>query len=84
MLGRMEVRQDPTVRVFQESVTVFEQVRHPQRGREVDLEKVVSQVDEALEVIERALETRLGSFFQTVEDLMDVLAAANERTDGDK
>jgi len=82
VLGRMEVRQDPTVRVFQQSVTVFEQVRHPERGREVDLEKVVSQVDGALEVIERALEARLGSFFQTVEDLMDVLAAANEQTDG--
>jgi hypothetical protein len=81
VLGRMEATLDPTVRIFQESVTVFEKVRHPRRGREVDIEDVVPRVREALVVIETALEARLGSFFQTVEDLMDVLTAANERTE---
>lgn len=80
VLGRIETRTDPSVRIFQKSVSAFEQVRHPQRGREIDLGKVIGQVHEALPVIEAALEARLGSFFETVEDLMDVLAAANQRT----
>jgi hypothetical protein len=32
-----------------------------------------------LEIIEGALEGRMGNFFATVEDLMDLLDAANER-----
>lgn len=84
VLGRMELRLHPTVRIFQESVNVFEQLRHPQRGREVNLDAVLDRVDDALVVIESALEARLGSFFESVEELMDVLAAANERTEADK
>lgn len=80
VLGRAELRVDPSVRVFQQSVSVLEQVRHPQRGREIDVDKVRTDVLQALPVIEAALEARLGSFFETVEDLMDVLNSANDRS----
>ncbi|MGE3376921.1 MAG: hypothetical protein AB7I40_01505 [Nocardioides sp.] len=80
VLGRVEVRQDPTVKVFRESVAVFERLRHPQRGREVIIaEDTLPRLLRSLEIIEGALEGRMGSFFATVEDLMDVLGAANER-----
>jgi hypothetical protein len=81
VLGRMEVTLHPTVRLFQESVDVFEQIRHPQRGREVNPDAVTARVDGALVAIESTLEARLGSFFESVEELMDVLSAANERTE---
>lgn len=80
VLGRVEVRQDPTVKLFRESVAVFERLRHPQRGREVVIAAdTLPRLLRALEIIEGALEGRMGSFFATVEDLLDVLDAANER-----
>jgi hypothetical protein len=80
VLGRVEVRQDPTVKVFRENVAVFERLRHPQRGREVVIAgDTLPRLLRSLEIIEGALEGRMGSFFATVEDLMDVLEAANER-----
>ena len=79
VLGRSEAALDSTVRVFQDSVAIFEQARHPQRGREIDVAAVLARTTQALEVIENALEARLGSFFGTVEGLMDIINAANER-----
>ncbi len=68
------------MKVFRESVAVFERLRHPQRGREVVIaEDTLPRLLRSLEIIEGALESRMGSFFATVEDLMDVLGAANER-----
>jgi hypothetical protein len=82
VLGRMEVKADATVRLFQKSVDVFEKARHPQRGRDLNVEESIERVDQALGVIEAALEARIGSFFRTLEDLTDVLDAANERSQG--
>jgi hypothetical protein len=82
VLGRVEVRNDPTVKLFRDSVRVFEKLRHPQRGREVRLEDS-DKIERALEIIESALVGRLGSFFETVQDLQDVLDAANERVGED-
>jgi hypothetical protein len=80
VLGRSEVRQDPTVKVFRDSVRIFERLRHPQRGREITVtEGTLPKLLRALEIIEGALEGRMGNFFATVEDLMDLLDAANER-----
>jgi hypothetical protein len=80
VLGRVEVRQDPTVKVFRDSVDTFERLRHPQRGRRIAVAaETLPRVVRALEVIEGALEGRMGNFFATVEDLMDLLDAANER-----
>lgn len=83
VLGRIEVRHDPTVNVFRDSVAVFERLRHPQRGRDVQVaEETGPLLVRALETIEGALEARMGRFFTTVEDLMDVLEAANTRDTG--
>lgn len=83
VLGRIEVRQDPTVNVFRDSVATFERLRHPQRGRDVQVSVETGPVlFRALEIIEGALEARMGRFFTTVEDLMDVLEAANTRDTG--
>ena len=80
VLGRSEVRQDPTVKVFRDSVRIFERLRHPQRGREITVTaETLPKLLRALEIIEGALEGRMGNFFATVEDLMDLLDAANER-----
>lgn len=85
VLGRVEVRQDPTVNVFRDSAAVFERLRHPQRGRDVQVtEETVPRLTRALEIIEGALEARMGRFFTTVEDLLDVLEAANARDEGDE
>jgi hypothetical protein len=85
VLGRMDVKaEDATVRLFQKSVDVFEEARHPQRGRDLNVEESIKRVDHALGVIEAALEARIGSFFRTLEDLTDVLDAANERSQGDR
>jgi hypothetical protein len=84
VLGRVDLGADPTVKVFRDSARVFEQLRHPQRGREVSVtDDTVTRVRRALEVIEGALEARMGSFFATVEDLLDVLEAANKRDGAD-
>jgi len=80
VLGRLEARQDATVRLFQDCVMEFERLRHPQRGREINVEDALVRARRALLVIEATLEARLGQFFETVEDLMDVINAANERT----
>lgn len=80
VLGRVELGHDPTVKLFRDSVRVFERLRHPQRGREISVtDDTVPKALAALEVIEGALEGRMGSFFATVEDLLDVIEAANER-----
>jgi hypothetical protein len=80
VLGRQEGGRDATVKLFHESVRVFETARHPQRGREINLEEALPRARQALIVIEATLATRIGHFFETVEDLMDVINAANERT----
>lgn len=36
----------------------------------------------ALQVVEGVLQSRLTNFFETVDDLSDLLDAANERKDG--
>jgi hypothetical protein len=80
VLRRVELGHDPTVKLFRDSVRVFERFRHPQRGREISVtDDTVPKALAALEVIEGALEGRMGSFFATVEDLLDVIEAANER-----
>jgi hypothetical protein len=80
VLGHSEVRQDPTVKVFRDSVRIFERLRHPQRGREIAVAaETLPKLLRALEIIEGALEGRMGNFFATVEDLLDLLDAANER-----
>jgi hypothetical protein len=83
VLGRLEARQDATVRLFHDSVMEFERLRHPQRGREIDVPDALVRARRALLVIEATLEARLGQFFETVEDLMDVINAANERTEAE-
>jgi hypothetical protein len=84
VLGRVELGQDPTVMLFRDSVRVFERLRHPQRGREIEVtDDTMSRVMRSLEIIEGALEARMGSFFATVEDLLDVIEAANERDGAD-
>jgi len=80
-LGRQETRPDATVKVFSDSVSLFEKVRHPARGRTFDLEKAIDRISTALPVLEATLEARLGRFFASIEDLMDVLSAANQRTE---
>ena len=82
VLGRQETRRDATVELFHSSVQVFENVRHPQRGREFDLEKAIAKVNKALPVIESILEARLGDFFESVESMLDVINAANQRAEG--
>ncbi|MGW4152598.1 hypothetical protein ACWEDF_05525 [Micromonospora chersina] len=79
VLGRVETRQDATVKLFRDSVSVFERLRHPSRGREIAVGDNLGKVVQALEVIEGALAGRMGRFFETVEDLMDLLEAANKR-----
>ncbi|WP_432889283.1 hypothetical protein ACQPYH_09905 [Kribbella sp. CA-245084] len=80
VLGRVEVRLDASVKVFRESVAIFERLRHPQRGRDVTVSaETLPRLVKALEIIEGALEGRMGSFFAAVEDLGDILHAANER-----
>ncbi|GAA1629694.1 hypothetical protein GCM10009744_17130 [Kribbella alba] len=81
-LGRQEPRPDATVKLFDKSVRAFEIVRHPGRGREIDLDAAIARIDQALPVIEATLEARVGRFFESVEDLMDVISAANKRTEG--
>ncbi|WP_154402828.1 hypothetical protein [Nocardioides speluncae] len=81
VLGRQESRPDATVKIFVKSVRAFEIVRHPGRGREIDLDKAVARIDKALPIIEATLEARIGRFFESVEDLMDVISAANQRTE---
>ena len=80
-LGRQESRPDATVALFVNSVRAFEIVRHPGRGREMDLDKAIVRIDKALPIIEATLEARVGRFFESVEDLMDVISAANQRTE---
>lgn len=82
VLGRQETRRDATVELFHSSVRIFENVRHPQRGREFELEKTIAKIDMALPVIESALEARLGDIFESVESMLDVISAANQRKEG--
>lgn len=82
VLGRQETRPDATVDLFHESVQTFEHVRHPQRGREFELEKTIVKLDKALPVIESILEARLGDIFESVESMLDVINAANQRIEG--
>lgn len=81
-IGRQETEFEASVRVFDKSVRVFEGVRHPGRGREFELDKIVVRISEALPIIEATLEARLGRFFASVENLMDVVDAANRRVGG--
>ena len=82
VLGRMETREDATVNLFRDSLRDIERVRHPGRGREVDMDDLRTRFPRALEVVEGVLQSRLTNFFETVDDLSDLLDAANEREDG--
>jgi hypothetical protein len=78
----METREDATVKLFRDSLRDIERVRHPGRGREVDIDDLRTRFPRALQVVEGVLQSRLKNFFKTVDDLRDVLDAANEREDG--
>jgi hypothetical protein len=82
VLGRVEAREDATVKLFRDSLRDIERVRHPGRGREVDVEDLRTRFPRALQVVEGVLQSRLTNFFDTVDDLSDLLDAANEREDG--
>lgn len=77
VLGRIETREDATVKLFRDSVQEMERVRHPGRGREVDLDDLRVKFPRDLEVIEGVLQSRMKNFFETVDDLSDLLDAAN-------
>lgn len=82
VLGRIETRDDATVNLFRDSLRSIEQVRHPGRGREVNMDVLRTKFLRALEVVEGVLQSRMKNFFDTVDDLSDLLDAANEREDG--
>ncbi|CAI9413322.1 hypothetical protein HIDPHFAB_01991 [Nocardioides sp. T2.26MG-1] len=82
VLGRVETREDATVNLFRDSLRDIERVRHPGRGREVDMDDLRTRFPRALQVVEGVLQSRLTNFFETVDDLSDLLDAANEREDG--
>lgn len=82
VLGRVEIREDATVNLFRDSLRDIERVRHPGRGREVDMDDLRARFSVALQVVEGVLHSRLTNFFETVDDLRDLLDAANEREDG--
>lgn len=77
VLGRIEIREDATVKLFRDSVQEIERVRHPGRGREVDLDDLRANFPRYLEAIEGVLQSRMRNFFETVDDLSDLLDAAN-------
>lgn len=83
VLGRVEMREDVTVNLFRDSLRDIERVRHPGRGREVDIDDLRLRFPRALEVVEGVLKSRLANFFETVDDLSDLLEAANQREDGE-
>lgn len=80
VMGHVDGTNDPTVRLFFDSFDRFEKCRHPGRTREVivDDEKL-AKLEEALQTIESGLEGSVGSFFEALEDVEDILQAANER-----
>ncbi|OBJ42288.1 hypothetical protein A5620_12970 [Mycobacterium colombiense] len=80
VLGRLEVGRDPSVTLFFNAVKAFEGRRHPSRARKVTLdEETLPKLEEALQTIETVLEARLGSFFDSLDDVMDILEIANRR-----
>ena len=86
VLGRTDVDSDPTVKAVARSVEKFEKVRHPQGDTTAWLEIEAERVCTAIEVVENALEARLGSFFGVVDLLKEILDRANAtdvRLDGE-
>lgn len=77
VLGRTDVDSDPTVKAVARSVENFEKVRHPQGDTTAWLEIEAERVRTATEVVENALEARLGSFFGVVDQLKEILDRAN-------
>lgn len=77
VLGRTDVDSDPTVREVARAIGDFERVRHPQGDTTAWLATEKDRVLAAIEVVENALEARLGSFFGVVDQLKDVLDRAN-------
>lgn len=80
VMGHIEGVNDPTVRLFFDSFDLFEKCRHPSRTREVIVdEEKLAKLEEALQTIDSGLEGTVGSFFDALEDVDDVLQAANKR-----
>lgn len=87
ILGRIEAdgEKDPTVTLFKKCVDTFEKKRHPSRDREVVVDDTaLAELQQALQTIESVLEGRLGSFLEALEDVFDVIDAANRREDIDE
>jgi hypothetical protein len=77
VLGRTDVDSDSIVREVARSIEDFERVRHPQGDTAGWLAAEADRVLAAIEVVENALEARLGSFFGVVDQLKVVLDRAN-------
>ncbi|GAA3537135.1 hypothetical protein [Kribbella ginsengisoli] len=72
---------NPTVKSFKRATDAFERFRHPQgntQGWPRDAEPLLPH----LRVIEDAIEGRIGSFFEVVEDVRALLIEVNRRSDG--
>jgi hypothetical protein len=78
VLGRLEHGNDPTVRLWRDAVGFFMKHVHLDKSRRRPVPSDGEMLAN-LEVLERVLITRLGRFFQTVEELADLTAAANRR-----
>lgn len=77
VLGRTDVDSDPAVKEVARAIENFERVRHPQGDTAAWLETEADRVLAGIEVVENALEARLGSFFGVVDQLNEVLDRAN-------
>lgn len=84
VIGRTDVENDPAVDEVGKWAKSFEKLRHPQGDTTDWLETEADSVRTAIEVIENALEARLGSFFGVVDQLKEILDRANtERVNPD-
>jgi hypothetical protein len=84
VMGHIDGVDDPTVGLFFASFDLFEKCRHPSRTREVIVDgDKLAKLEEALQTIESGLEGSVGSFFDALDDIQDVLRAANEREQPD-
>jgi len=77
-LGRLEGGHDPTLRIWQDAIAFFLRYAHLDKARQSPMpskEEFLAKLGD----VETILAARLGQFFDTAEELIDLTTLANRR-----